>query len=336
MDNRVKMVHGNGGRYSRELMEQYILPHFTNPLLAELHDGAQFEVAQGRMAFTTDSYVVTPHFFPGGNIGKLAVCGTVNDLVMNGAVPQYLSCGFILEEGLDLTVLTTIAQTMGHMAKEAQVQIVTGDTKVVEKGAVDGIYINTAGVGAIPHGVQVGPHQIKPDMDIILTGALGDHAVAVMGTRFGLQLPASVTTDCAPLQAMIGPVLQAYPQAVAVMRDPTRGGLATALCELAEQGEVGILIEENLLPIHSEVQSVCNILGYDPLYLANEGKAIMIVQPDYTEKILDLLRSHPYGKEAVKIGNTLQHNRGRAAIKTELGGIRLLEMLGEDQVPRIC
>lgn len=336
MDDRIRMVHGNGGKYSRELMNDYIMPYFSNPLLATLHDGAQFAVQSGRMAFTTDSYVVTPHFFPGGNIGKLAVCGTVNDLTMNGAVPQYLSCAFIIEEGLPLSVLSEIANTMGTMAKEANVQIVTGDTKVVEKGSVDGLYINTAGVGYIPDGVTIEPSRLKPEMDILLSGSLGDHSVAVMGTRFGLQLPSSITTDCAPLNGMIGAVLDQYPEAVSVMRDPTRGGLATALCEIAEQGDMGILIEEEAIPVHPEVQSVCNILGYDPLYLANEGKAILFVEPEYTEKILDILHSNPYGKEAVKIGHTLQQNQGRVALQTVLGGVRLLDVLGEDQVPRIC
>lgn len=336
MDERIRLVHGNGGRFSQDLMAEVIMPYFKNDLLSTLHDGAQFAVEKGHMAFSTDSYVVTPQFFPGGNIGKLAVCGTVNDLTMTGAVPQYLSCGLILEEGLLIEDLKKILETMAAMAKEANVQIVTGDTKVVEKGAVDGIYINTAGVGFIPEGVHVEPKEVKPGMDIILSGSIGDHSVAVMGTRFGLTLPESIATDCAPLNTMLLPVLRAFPDKVALMRDPTRGGVGTALCEIAEQAQVGILIEESAIPIHEEVQSVCEILGYDPLYLANEGKALLIVDPSITEEVLAILHESPYGKEAVKIGHTMEQNAGKTALRTDIGGIRLLEPLGNDQVPRIC
>lgn len=336
MGEVIRLVHGNGGRFSHELMERYILPHFTNSLLALLHDGAQFTVKAGRMAFTTDSYVVTPQFFPGGNIGKLAVCGTVNDLTMNGAVPQYLSCGFILEEGLDSDVLESVVTTMAAMAKEAGVQIVTGDTKVVEKGAVDGIYINTAGVGYIPEGIVIGPDRVTADMDVILTGSLGDHAVAVMGTRYGFTLPDSIVTDCAPLNGMLTPVLSEFGDAVALMRDPTRGGVATVLQEIATQAQVGIRVREAAVPVHEDVAAVCHMLGYDPLYLANEGKAILFVKKEATEEILHRLHQHPYGREAVCIGETMAKNAGKVGLETALGGVRLLAMLGEDQVPRIC
>lgn len=336
MERRIRLVHGNGGRFSQELMDEIIMPAFKNPLLEALHDGAQFVVPEGRMAFTTDSYVVTPRFFPGGNIGKLAVCGTVNDLTMNGAKPQYLSCGFILEEGLPFSELEAVVKTMATMAKEAGVSIVTGDTKVIEKGAVDGIYINTAGVGTIPSHVHIAAGQIAPDMDVILTGSLGDHAVAVMGTRYQLELPASITSDCAPLNVMIEAVLVECGNDVAFMRDPTRGGLATALCEIARQTDLGILIEESAVPIHAEVQGVCQILGFDPLYLANEGKAILVVHPTVTETVLGILHTFGYGKEAVKIGKVVANNSGKVALRTALGGIRLLEPLGDDQVPRIC
>lgn len=336
MEERIRLVHGNGGRFSHELMERYIMPHFKNDTLAKLHDGAQFGVPAGRMAFTTDSYVVTPKFFPGGNIGKLAVCGTVNDLAMNGAKPLYLSCGLILEEGLALSTLNTVLATMASMAKEAGVSIVTGDTKVVEKGAVDGFYINTAGVGIIPEGIAIDPERVQPGMKIILSGSLGDHAIAVMGSRYELALPETIRTDCAPLNHMVTAVLEAVGNKVAVMRDPTRGGLATTLYEIAEQAQVGMRVDEVTLPVHEEVKSVCSILGYDPLYLANEGKAVFIVAPDAADKVLAVLKSFEYGREAACIGEVLATNVGKVGLKTALGGIRILDQLGEDQVPRIC
>lgn len=333
---RVRLVHGNGGRFSHELTEQYIMPHFKNELLAPLHDGAQFSVNQGRMAFTTDSYVVQPAFFPGGNIGKLAVCGTVNDLAMNGAIPQYLSCGLILEEGYSLDKLDAILSTMEKMAKQAGVQIVTGDTKVVKQGEVDGIYINTAGIGFIPDEIEIAATRVEPGMDIILSGAVGDHAIAVMGTRFGLTLSEHIKTDCAPLNHMVKAVLDKVGPQVALLRDPTRGGLGTVLKEMADQAQVGIQVEEALIPVHEEVQGVCDVLGYDPLYLANEGKAVFVVDSSVTEEVLAILHTFDEGKEARQIGRTLDKNIGKVGLKTELGGVRLLDMLGEDQVPRIC
>ena len=333
---RVRLVHGNGGRFSHELTERFILKYFKSNLLAPLHDGAQFPVSSGRMAFSTDSYVVQPLFFPGGNIGKLAVCGTVNDLAMNGAVPQYLSCGLILEEGLPFDELDQILRTMAEMADLANVQIVTGDTKVVKKGEVDKIYINTAGVGMIPEHVDIGPHRVQPNMDIILSGAIGDHSIAVMGQRFGLELFESVKTDCAPLNHMVHAVLQEAGPSVALLRDPTRGGLGTVLKEIADQSGVGIKVDESALPIHDEVRSVCDILGYDPLYLANEGKAVFLVEPVVTERVLDILHTFEEGKEAVLIGKTLDKNIGKVGLQTSIGGVRLVDLLGEDQVPRIC
>lgn len=333
---RIRLVHGNGGKFSRQLTEEHILKYFTNDLLAELHDGAQFPVTQGRMAFTTDSYVVQPTFFPGGNIGKLAVCGTVNDLTMNGAIPQYLSCGLILEEGFPMDQLDQILETMAAMAKKAGVQIVTGDTKVVKQGEVDGIYINTAGVGQIPAGIDIHPSRIQPGMDVIVSGSIGDHSIAVMGTRFGLELSSSIKTDCAPLNKMVHAVLDQVGPQVALLRDPTRGGLGTVLKEMAVQGNVGIAVEENTIPIHDEVKAVCSILGYDPLYLANEGKVVMIVNSEVTEQVLSILHSFEEGREAAVIGKTLGKNQGKVGLKTAVGGIRLIDELGEDQVPRIC
>ena len=249
--------------------------------------------------------------FPGGNIGKLAVCGTVNDLAMNGAKPLYLSCGLILEEGLSVKTLDSVLATMADMAKEAGVSIVTGDTKVVEKGAVDGLYINTAGVGMIPEGINIDPERVKPGMKIIVSGSLGDHAIAVMGSRYELALPPTIKTDCAPLNHMVMAVLEAVGNKVAVMRDPTRGGLATTLYEIASQANVGIRVDEHALPIHDEVQSVCSILGYDPLCLANEGKAVFVVEADVADTVLEILRANEYGREAACIGEVLSSNAGK-------------------------
>ena len=234
---RIRLVHGNGGKFSHELVDKYIVKYFSNPILNELHDGAVFSVTNGRMAMSTDSYVVTPHIFPGGNIGKLAVCGTVNDLAMMGAIPQYLSCGLILEEGLPIPTLEVVLQTMSDMAQQAGVSIITGDTKVVEKGSVDGIYINTAGVGIVPDYVQLGTPYIESGMKVIVSGTLGDHAIAVMGTRYGLDLPDTIQTDCAPLHTMSHALLKTFGKNIAFFRDPTRGGLATALQEIANSAQ---------------------------------------------------------------------------------------------------
>ena len=257
---RIRLVHGNGGKFSHELVDQYIVKYFSNPILNELHDGAVFPVANGRMAMSTDSYVVTPHIFPGGNIGKLAVCGTVNDLAMMGAVPQYLSCGLILEEGLPISTLETVLQTMSEMAQLSGVSIVTGDTKVVEKGSVDGIYINTAGVGVVPDYVQLGTSYIESGMKVIVSGTLGDHAIAVMGTRYGLDLPDTIQTDCAPLHKMAHSLLETFGKNIAFFRDPTRGGLATTLQEIANSAQKGIRLQESAIPVREEVQAVCQVL----------------------------------------------------------------------------
>ena len=332
----MRLVHGNGGRFSHELTERFILKYFDNTLLAPLHDGAQFPVTTGTMAFSTDSYVVQPQFFPGGNIGKLAVCGTVNDLAMNGAIPQYLSCSLILEEGLPFDELDRILETMAQMAEDAKVHIVTGDTKVVKQGEVDKIYINTAGIGMIPKGISIQPTNVKPNMDIIISGSIGDHSIAVMGQRFGLELSSKIKSDCAPLNHMVHNILSEVGDQVALMRDPTRGGLGTVLHEIATQSNVGIKIEQSQLVVHDEVQSVCDILGYDPLYLANEGKVVFVVNPEVTERVLSILKSHKEGIEAAWIGTTLDKNIGRVGMQTSIGGIRLIDALGEDQVPRIC
>ena len=333
---RIRLVHGNGGKFSHEIVDKYIVKYFSNPILNELHDGAVFPVTNGRMAMSTDSYVVTPHIFPGGNIGKLAVCGTVNDLAMMGAIPQYLSCGLILEEGLPISTLETVLQTMSDMAQLAGVSIVTGDTKVVEKGSVDGIYINTAGVGIVPDYVQLGTSYIESGMKVIVSGTLGDHAIAVMGTRYGLDLPDTIQTDCAPLHTMSHALLETFGKDIAFFRDPTRGGLATTLQEIANSAQKGIRLQESSIPVREEVQAVCQVLGYDPLYLANEGKMIAIVRADVADDVVQVMRTFTEGRDAVIIGDVVSGNAGKVGLQTAVGGIRLLDMLGEDQVPRIC
>ena len=330
----VTLAHGAGGKMSHELMEKVLLPEFGNPLLNELHDGAQLGMS-GHIALTTDSYVVQPLFFAGGNIGKLAVCGTVNDLSMTGAVPRYITCGMIIEEGFPIKDLRTIAHTMREMADLAGISIVTGDTKVVEKGKADGIFINTAGVGDIIPGTHISPQSVKPGMQVVLSGYIGDHAAAIMAGRHGLDLPDYIHTDCAPLASLTQAMLKAAPD-IAVLRDPTRGGVAAVLNEIAEASACGVLIEEDAIPIHPEVQGVCDILGFDPLYLANEGKCIAFVPPEQTEDLLTAMHKNPYGREARVIGETTAEAPGQVGLRTGIGGIRIVDMPLGNLVPRIC
>lgn len=333
--DKILLAHGSGGKLSHDLVAEVMLPAFANPALAVLHDGARLDIAGARLAFTTDSYVVKPLFFAGGDIGKLAVCGTVNDLAVTGAAPRYLSAGFIIEEGFPVADLRRIVASMKAAAAEAGVDIVTGDTKVVEKGSADGIYINTAGIGAVLPGADIAPARVRPGHHVILSGPLGDHAVAVMAERHGLTLPASVVSDCAPLGGLIGDVLAAVPE-VALLRDPTRGGLATTLNEIAVQAGVGIIVEEGAIPVKPEVRAVCDILGFDPLYLANEGKVIIIVESTLSDKVVAVMHRHPYGREARVIGRVTAAPPGQVGLTTGIGGIRLLDMLVGDQLPRIC
>jgi len=332
--DKVTLAHGAGGKLSQELMDEVILPAFGNPLLNELHDGARVRMS-GQIAFTTDSYVVQPLFFAGGNIGKLAVCGTVNDLAMTGAVPRYISAGVIIEEGFPVGDLREIVATMRRMADEAGICIVTGDTKVVEKGKADGIFINTAGIGDIIPGTNISPKNVKPGMKVILSGYIGDHAAAILAGRHGLELPDSVRTDCAPLCHMTKAMLEAAPD-IAVLRDPTRGGVAAVLNEIAEASDCGILIDEETLPIRDEVQGVCDILGFDPLYLANEGKCIAFVPADKADMVLAAMQADKYGKDARIIGETTSEAKGQVGMRTVIGGIRVVDMPLGNIVPRIC
>lgn len=331
----ITMAHGAGGKLSQELVEQVILPELSNPLLDVLHDGAIMQLSAGKLAFSTDSYVVRPRFFPGGNIGKLAVCGTVNDLAMTGAKPRYLSLGLILEEGLPWTELQEILHTVRLAAEEAGVAVVTGDTKVVEKGCCDGIFINTAGVGEILPQANINPQNIKPGMAVLVSGFIGDHAATILGARHGLSLPESIKSDCAPLNHLVEDMLTSYPE-IAVLRDPTRGGLAATLNELAVQSNTGILLDQASLPVRPEVQGVCELLGFDPLYLANEGKLLAFVPEREATGLLKLMQQQKYGANASIIGRVTTEAPGQVGLETELGGIRMVDMPLGELVPRIC
>ncbi len=331
----IQLGHGSGGKMSQELIASIMLPAFSNNILAELHDGARITIHDTRLAFTTDSFIVKPLFFPGGDIGKLAVCGTVNDLAAAGAVPQYLSAAFIIEEGFPIWQLQKIVQSLQAAAQEAGVVIVTGDTKVVEKGAADGLYINTAGIGKQLDAVTIATAGVRPGQDIILSGYLGDHALAVMAERYGVMLPQTVSSDCAPLNGLVLDMLTAVPQ-ISMLRDPTRGGVATALNEIAGQAKVGILLEEAAIPLRPEVAAVCELLGFDPLYLANEGKMLAFVDAEFTRRLLSVMHRHRYGGDARVIGRVTGKNPGLVGLRTRLGGVRLLDMRAADPLPRIC
>ena len=331
----ITMAHGAGGQLSHALMEEVVLPALGNTLLNVLHDGAVLPLT-GRTAFTTDSYVVQPHFFPGGSIGRLAVCGTVNDLSMTGAAPAYLSLAVILEEGFPIAALRRIVADIAAAAEEAGVSIVTGDTKVVPRGCGDGIYINTAGVGTMLAGADIAPTNITAGMDIIVSGTLGDHAATVMAARHGLTLPPEIQSDCAPLCHLTAEMIAAAGDGIAVLRDPTRGGAAASLNELASAAGVGVLLDEEQIPVRPAVQGVCEMLGFDPLTLANEGKLLAFVRPDVTARVLDVMHENPYGREACVIGHTTADAPGTVGLRTALGGIRVVDLPLGELVPRIC
>ena len=331
----ITMAHGAGGQLSHALMEEVVLPALGNTLLNVLHDGAVLPLT-GRTAFTTDSYVVQPHFFPGGSIGRLAVCGTVNDLSMTGAAPAYLSLAVILEEGFPIAALRRIVADIAAAAEEAGVSIVTGDTKVVPRGCGDGIYINTAGVGTMLAGADIAPTNIAAGMDIIVSGTLGDHAATVMAARHGLTLPPEIQSDCAPLCHLTAEMIAAAGDGIAVLRDPTRGGAAASLNELAGAAGVGVLLDEEQIPVRPAVQGVCEMLGFDPLTLANEGKLLAFVRPDVTAHVLDVMHENPYGREACVIGHTTADAPGTVGLRTALGGIRVVDLPLGELVPRIC
>ncbi len=338
MEDHILLAHGSGGILSHELIREVFARHFTNPYLEDLGDAAAMpSLPPGRLAMTTDSYVVQPLFFPGGNIGELAVCGTVNDLAVAGAQPLYLTSGFILEEGQSLEILEQIVASMAETARRANVLIVTGDTKVVGRGAADGVFINTAGVGVIPPGVFLGPSHLRPNDVLIINGTIGDHGLAVMLQREGMNFGTTLESDTAPLNGLIAALMQAVPAGtVHCMRDATRGGLATVLNEWIETAPLGIEIEETAVPVHEEVRAACEFLGLDPFYAANEGKMVLAVAPEAVELALATLQAHPLGKNAAIIGQVVAEHKGRVVLRTPYGSRRILQMLTGAQLPRIC
>jgi hydrogenase expression/formation protein HypE len=331
----IQLDHGSGGRASHELVARAFLPYFDNPFLKDMNDSAALPWEGLRLAFTTDSYVVDPIFFPGGDIGRLAVCGTVNDLAMRGAEPLYLSAGFILEEGFPFSDLERVLQSMAAAAREAGVQVVTGDTKVVPRGAADKIFINTSGLGRIPDGIDIAGQNAAPGDLILVSGTLGDHGLTILSRREGLSFETPLHSDAAPLNGLVRLLLGLCPQ-THVLRDPTRGGLATTLNEIARQSGVGLEIWEESLPLRPEVVAAAEILGLDPLYLANEGKLVAFLPEAQAVEVLAAMQGHPYGRDAAVIGRVLAENPGRVILKTAIGGRRLLDMLTGEPLPRIC
>jgi hydrogenase expression/formation protein HypE len=331
----ILLGHGSGGRLTSELVHELFLPAFQNTALARLDDQAIVSVNGCRLAFTTDSFVVKPLFFPGGDIGSLAVHGTVNDLAMGGARPLFLSAAFIIEEGFSMEELRRVVASFREAARKADVEVVTGDTKVVERGSGDGLFINTSGIGLVPSGVALSANQARPDDRLLLSGPIGDHGMAIMAQREGLEFDSTIRSDSAALHRLVAEMLKATSE-IRCMRDPTRGGLASALNEIAVQSQVGIELEESSIPIREQVRGACEILGLDPLYVANEGKLIAIVAPGAEDAVLHAMRGHPLGREAQVIGTVRRGHPGLVTMRTPFGTTRIVDMLAGDQLPRIC
>lgn len=334
-EGTIQLDQGSGGRATQELVGELFVKSLDNEYLRELNDSAVVTVPGGRIAMTTDSYVVDPVIFPGGNIGSLAVHGTVNDLAMRGAKPLYLTAGFILEEGLSRELLAQIVASMAAAAREAGVLIVAGDTKVVPRGKADKIFINTAGVGIVPPGLEIGGQYARPGDAVLINGTLGDHGLAVLCKREGLAFENEIRSDSASLYGLVAGMLEVCPT-IHVLRDPTRGGVATTLNEIAQQSGVGIRLFEESLPIREDVAGACELLGLDPLYVANEGKVLACVPSASAAAVLDAMRSNPHGKEACQIGEVVATDVGRVFLRTRIGGHRLVDMLRGEQLPRIC
>lgn len=334
MEDRVLLAHGSGGKLSQDLVKKYLVTALSNPFLDKMDDSAVLYM-EGCLAFTTDSYVVSPIFFPGGDIGKLAVCGTVNDLSMSGAVPQYLSLSLIIEEGLLLSDLETIIKSVKDTVSEAGIKIVTGDTKVVNRGSADKIFINTSGIGKIPPGINISGSHVRPGDKIIVSGTIGDHGIAIVSQREGLKFHVPVPSDCAPLNGLVADMIDVS-SGIHALRDPTRGGLGTALNEFAQQSQVYIIIDETSIPVHKAVQSACELLGFDPLYLANEGKLVAAVAPEDADRIVARMRQNKYGENATIIGEVSSRRPGRVVMKTRLGASRIIDTLTGELLPRIC
>lgn len=334
MTETILLAHGSGGKLSHNLIEKNLLPLFSNPILDKLDDSAVFELS-GRLAFTTDSYVVSPIFFPGGDIGKLAVCGTINDLAMCGAMPLFLSISLIIEEGFSMEELEIIVNSIKDTAGKANVRVVTGDTKVVNRGSADKLFINSSGLGLIPPGVDISGSNAQLGDKVILSGTIGDHGIAVMSQREGLRFSVPVESDCAPLHKLVNEMMEVSPQ-IHCLRDPTRGGLATTLNEFAKQSKVSIRVEEEKIPISDAVRAACELLGFDPLYVANEGKLVAIVAPEDADLILAKMKQNQYAVNASVIGEVTAEPKGRVIMKTRLGASRIVDMLTGELLPRIC
>jgi len=333
--DRILLAHGGGGSLTRELITRMFLPRFENPVLQPLDDSAVLVMDGTGYAFTTDSYVVKPCFFPGGDIGKLAVCGTINDLAMQGAQPLWLSLGFILEEGLLLADLQKIVQSIGETARATGTEIVTGDTKVVERGKCEGLYINTAGIGKVVAPNRWGAASVRPGDVVLLNGTLGDHGIAVLSQREGIGFSTSVVSDCAPLWPLVKTIVETGAE-IHAMRDLTRGGLAAAACDIAEAAGAGISLEEAALPVGREVRGACDLLGLDPLTIANEGKCLVFCPEEHAARVLAAMKTHPLGKEARLIGRVQPGPKGLALLRTTIGGERILDMPTGEELPRIC
>ncbi len=339
-DDQIVMGHGSGGKMTQDLIQRVFTPVFSNAILAQSNDSASISLPgeaglNGHLAVSTDSHIVSPLFFAGGDIGRLAVCGTVNDVSMSGAIPLFLTAGFILEEGLSIETLSRVTESMQAAAREAGVQIIAGDTKVVERGKADGLFINTAGIGWIPAGRQIGGALAAPGDSVLISGAMGDHGIAVLSARGELGFDAEVQSDVAPLNTLIQNLLDVAPH-VHVLRDPTRGGLATTLNEIAQQSGICIEIVENQIPVHPAVRAACEMLGFDPLYVANEGKIIVILPSNEVDGALEAMRHTQYGEETMLIGQVKTAPAGRVLMKTSIGGTRVLDVLAGEMLPRIC
>jgi len=331
----VLLGHGSGGKLSADLVHDVFLAAFHNPVLDRLDDQAIVSINGLRLAFTTDSFVVKPLFFPGGDIGSLAVHGTVNDLAMGGAQPLFLSAAFIIEEGLPMETLRRVVASLQQAAAGAGVQVVTGDTKVVEKGSGDGLFINTSGIGTVADGVRLSADQARPGDSVLLSGSIGDHGIAILAQREGLEFESAIQSDSAPLHTLVAAMLAASTE-IHCLRDPTRGGLSSTLNEIASQAGVGVEIDERVIPVREEVKGACELLGLDPLYVANEGKLVAIVAPGAADRVLAAMRQHPLGKEAQKVGTVTAAHPRLVTMRTTVGPTRIVDMLAGDQLPRIC
>ncbi|MCW8883923.1 MAG: hydrogenase expression/formation protein HypE [Motiliproteus sp.] len=334
-NGKVEMIHGSGGKGMAQLIDELFLKEFTNPYLDQMNDQACFQLPAGRVVMATDSHVISPLFFPGGDIGALSVHGTVNDVAMSGAKPYYLSAGFILEEGFPLKDLKNIVESMAVAAKEAGVAIVTGDTKVVERGKGDGCFINTTGIGVVPDGVSISGDRVQAGDKILVSGTLGDHGVAIMSLRENLSFETTIESDSQSLHDLVAAMVEVVPE-IHCLRDPTRGGLSATLNEIAQQASAGMQIYEEQIPVREQVKAACEFLGLDPLYVANEGKLVAFCPADKAEQLLAVMKTHPKGQDAAIIGEVVEDDLGFVQMETAFGGNRMVDWINGEQLPRIC